>query len=138
MKKLTTLQLKNLKNKLLEEKRKLLLLGKNSYETILERKTGDEVDSATTEYFRNEVLRFRNRDILYLKKVEKSLEKFEKEEFGICISCGEGIKYERLLARPTAECCIHCKEKFEFEESQNFFEKQTKSLGSTINFHDFV
>jgi DnaK suppressor protein len=139
MKKLTSLQIKSLKNKLQEEKMKFLILKKVTSENfILDEKKGDEVDNANEEYYRTEVLRFRNRDALYLKKIEKALLKIQQDEYGFCYYCSESIKYERLLARPTADCCIRCKEKLEFEEKQNIYDRKTKSLSSNVNFHDYV
>jgi hypothetical protein len=42
------------------------------------------------------------------------------------------LKFERLLARPTAEMCIFCKEEAEREESSSFQGRQSKSLGKTV------
>lgn len=93
----------------------------------------DEIDQASTEYERAKMLRFRNRDLFYVKKLEKALLKFDSDEYGICEECGEGIKFERLMARPTAELCISCKDEAEREEFGNFIGRQSKSLGKTVN-----
>ena len=70
----------------------------------------DEVDQASADYERSQQLRFRNRDLFYAKKINKSLEKMAEDEYGICDECGCDIKFERLKARPTAEMCISCKD----------------------------
>lgn len=93
----------------------------------------DEVDQASTEYERAQMLRFRNRDLFYVRKLEKALKKISDEDYGVCEECGEGIKFERLLARPTAELCISCKDEAEREEMGNFVGRQSKSLGKTVN-----
>lgn len=92
----------------------------------------DEVDQASTEYERAKMLRFRNRDLFYVKKLQKALEKIDSDDYGICEDCGATIKFERLLARPTAELCIACKDEAEREELGNFIGRQSKSLGKTV------
>ncbi len=92
----------------------------------------DEVDQASTEYERAKMLRFRNRDLFYVKKLQKALKKIAAEDYGTCEECGEGIKFERLMARPTAELCISCKDEAEREELGSFFGRQSKSLGKTV------
>lgn len=93
----------------------------------------DDVDQASTEYERAQMLRFRNRDLFYVKKLEKALEKIDSADYGICEECGVGIKFERLLARPTAELCINCKDEAEREEQSSFIGRQSKSLGKAVN-----
>lgn len=89
----------------------------------------DEVDQASSEYERSQLLRFRNRDAFYAKKLNKALDRFESDEYGICADCDSDIKFERLMARPTAELCIACKDEAEKEEQGNFIARQSKSLG---------
>lgn len=93
----------------------------------------DDVDQASAEYERSQMLRFRNRDLLYAKKLFHALEKIENHEYGICEECGEDISFARLKARPTAELCITCKDEAEREESANFQGKQSKSLGKQVS-----
>ena len=93
----------------------------------------DDVDQASAEYERSQMLRFRNRDMFYAKKLLHALEKIENGEYGECEECGEYIRFERLKARPTAELCIACKDEAEREESSNFQAKQSKSLGKQVN-----
>lgn len=92
----------------------------------------DEVDQASADYQRAQMLRFRNRDIFYAKKLSKALEKIEAGEYGECEECGCDIRFERLIARPTAELCITCKDEAEKEEQGNFIARQSKSLGKQI------
>lgn len=93
----------------------------------------DEVDQATSDYQRAQMLRFRNRDMFYAKKLKKALEKIEAGEYGECEECGADIKFERLMARPTAEMCIACKDEAEREEQGNFIARQSKSMGKKVN-----
>ncbi len=48
-----------------------------------------------------------------LKEVDEALDKVENGEFGVCRSCGEKIQIKRLLAKPQAEYCIECRQKFD-------------------------
>jgi DnaK suppressor protein len=79
---------------------------------------GDEVDIVSTEKANQMDFRLKARNAIYLKKVRKSLQKIEEGTFGECEDCGAEITYNRLLARPTADLCIHCKEAEEKQENQ--------------------
>jgi len=46
-----------------------------------------------------------------LRDIKKALERIEKDTYGNCAYCGQEIAEERLLARPTSNACIQCKEK---------------------------
>ena len=48
-----------------------------------------------------------------LREIEVALERMQKDEYGICMICGEPIALERLQANPAAVCCIACQEKSE-------------------------
>jgi len=73
----------------------------------------DEVDLASSEAGQSLNLRLRDRELVLLKKIDKTLKKIEEGEFGICERCGEEIGLKRLEARPVAEMCIRCKEELE-------------------------
>jgi DnaK suppressor protein len=132
---LTKKQLDTLKNKLLEEKQSLVF---NDHAGVVElslslQEGSDEVDQSISDYNNSHLLRFRNREVFYSKKIEKALQKFDLNEYGLCSDCGCTIKFERLLARPTAEMCIQCKEEAERDESNNFVARQSKSLGRVVD-----
>ena len=93
----------------------------------------DEVDQASSEYERAQMLRFRNRDMFYIKKLNKALERFDTNEYGLCSDCDCDIKFERLLARPTAELCISCKDEAEKEEQGNFVARQSKTYAKSTS-----
>lgn len=79
---------------------------------------GDEIDVVSTEKENQMDFRLKARNAVYLKKVRKSLHKLEDGTFGECEDCGAEISLNRLMARPTADLCIHCKEAAEKEENQ--------------------
>ncbi len=133
---LTIRQLKTLKEKILAEKERILNSHAVSDEKFLIAKEdqSDDVDLANSDYENSHMLRMRNRGIFYLKKLDKALEKFDTEEYGYCEECGAEIKYERLLARPTAELCIACKEESEMEEMRSLQGRQSKSYTEVVDF----
>lgn len=125
-------QLGMLKDKLLAEAERIrsnFATKKTEYETASVTGGKDEVDSANDSILLAADMRFSNRESLYFKKIMKTLSKIESEQYGMCDECGDAITYTRLLARPTSEMCILCKEESEREENQNFFERRSKSLG---------
>jgi len=133
---LTKTQLNQLKKKLQEERASLLFSGKVSADDFglaTTEDVSDEVDAAVADYEGSHLLRFRNREIFYAKKIEKALKLVDSGEYGECHECGDMIKFERLLARPTAEMCIQCKEEAEREESSNIYGRMSKSLAKTVD-----
>jgi DnaK suppressor protein len=46
-----------------------------------------------------------------LRDIKKALERIENGTYGKCAYCGNEIAAERLLARPTSNACVECKEK---------------------------
>ncbi len=134
---LTKAQLKTLKDKLMEDAERIrsnFLVKKQEYEnTEVSGGAKDEVDSANDNILLSADMRFSNRENLYYKKVMKALSKIETENYGMCDECGGEISFQRLLARPTSEMCIICKEESEKEENQNFFERRSKSLGREMS-----
>lgn len=127
---------KALKDKLLAEAERIRVnfqLKKSEYENNSVTGAKDEVDSANDNILLAADMRFSNRESLYYKKIMKTLSKIETEQYGMCDECGDPITYTRLLARPTSEMCILCKEESEREENQNFFERRSKSLGTVMS-----
>ncbi len=132
---LTKKQVDQLKQKLEEEKSSLIFSNNLSAEEfgLATDDVNDETDAAIADYEGSHLLRFRNREVFYIKKIDKALKKIEKGEYGECIDCGGTIRFERLWARPTAEMCIQCKEEAEKEESHSISGRQSKSYGKTLD-----
>lgn len=53
-----------------------------------------------------------------MKKIEKTINKLDSDDFGYCEDCGEEIGIKRLEARPTADLCVNCKLLAEIKEKQ--------------------
>jgi DnaK suppressor protein len=92
----------------------------------------DEVDQATTDTEQAMRMRLRNREMLYLKKIDEALQRINDKTFGECDSCGEDIEPRRLEARPTATLCVGCKEDEERREFINSGGRRHKSLGDSM------
>lgn len=128
-------EVETLKKALLEQKERITtkLSQEFSHYHIKKSETKDSVDEANENILVSFNTRLTNRENLYLKKVLKSLAKFEKDEYGVCEECGGEIPFGRLNARLTSELCIVCKEESEAEEMHNVYQKRSKSLGKTLS-----
>ncbi|PQA52099.1 RNA polymerase-binding protein DksA [Amnimonas aquatica] len=78
----------------------------------------DPNDRATQEEEFSLELRTRDRERKLIKKIDKTLESIEKDDYGYCDDCGVEIGIRRLEARPTATLCIDCKSLQEIKEKQ--------------------
>lgn len=78
----------------------------------------DPVDRAAQEEEFSLELRTRDRERKLIKKIEKTMQKIEEDDFGYCNTCGIEIGIRRLEARPTADQCIDCKTLAEIKEKQ--------------------
>jgi DnaK suppressor protein len=78
----------------------------------------DPADRASQEEESALELRARDRERKLIKKIDKTLQLIEDEEYGWCESCGVEIGVKRLEARPTADMCVDCKTLAEIKEKQ--------------------
>lgn len=131
---LTKKQLKSLMDLVQAERDRIFnkLNLESSGQTFIKDKSGDEVDSANDDIMRKTELRFATREMLYLKKLNKTIRLMDTDEYGMCDECGAQISFTRLSARPTSTMCITCKEESERDELQNYQGRMSKSL-STMN-----
>lgn len=93
----------------------------------------DEGDQAQEEVSQTLKIQLRNREKLYLKKIEQALGRVEDKTYGDCESCGEFIGMKRLEARPTATLCISCKTLQEKDELRSVDGLKHKSQPQTID-----
>jgi DnaK suppressor protein len=78
----------------------------------------DPADRASQEEEFSLELRTRDRERKLIKKIDKTLELLETDEYGYCETCGVEIGIRRLEARPTATQCVDCKTLAEIKEKQ--------------------
>lgn len=130
---LTDKQIKHLKDTLLKAKEDIMNRQSAQEDYCLDKnELSDPLDEASINVQTSHQLRFRNRELFYLKKINQSLHRIEAGTYGLCEECGIEIGNDRLVARPTAEMCINCKEESELSEKNNFYSKKSKSLGKTL------
>ena len=63
-------------------------------------------------------LRNRDRERKLIKKIDKTVEMIDTNDYGYCEQCGVEIGIRRLEARPTATLCVDCKTLDEIRERQ--------------------
>ena len=78
----------------------------------------DPADRASQEEEFSLELRTRDRERKLIKKIDKTLELLEADDYGFCDACGVEIGIRRLEARPTANLCVDCKTLDEIKEKQ--------------------
>jgi len=78
----------------------------------------DPNDRATQESDIALELRNRDRERKLIKKIDETIAKIDKDDYGYCDNCGVEIGLKRLEARPTATLCIDCKTLDEMRERQ--------------------
>jgi DnaK suppressor protein len=78
----------------------------------------DPNDRATQESDIALELRNRDRERKLIKKIDETIAKIERDDYGYCENCGVEIGLRRLEARPTATLCIDCKTLDEMREKQ--------------------
>ena len=78
----------------------------------------DPLDRANVEGDFALELRTRDRERKLIRKIEKSIDELESDDYGFCEDCGAEIGIRRLEARPTATKCIDCKTFQEIREQQ--------------------
>lgn len=78
----------------------------------------DPADRASQEEEFSLELRTRDRERKLIKKIDKTIELIEADDYGFCDACGVEIGIRRLEARPTATLCVDCKTIDEIKEKQ--------------------
>ncbi|TMH79391.1 MAG: RNA polymerase-binding protein DksA [Betaproteobacteria bacterium] len=63
-------------------------------------------------------LRNRDRERKLIKKIDETIARIDKDDYGYCENCGIEIGLKRLEVRPTATLCIDCKTLDELREKQ--------------------
>jgi DnaK suppressor protein len=78
----------------------------------------DPADRATQEEEFSIELRTRDRERQLIRKIDKTVDRIDQEDYGYCDTCGVEIGLRRLEARPTATQCVDCKTLDEIKERQ--------------------
>lgn len=118
---------------LFEQQRSMILESRSLIDTDIQIQPddlADEVDATSSELEATMKIRLRNRETLFLKKIDESLRKIQAGTFGVCEDCEEDIELKRLEARPTSTLCVNCKEMQEHQEHVHIDGRRHKSVGS--------
>lgn len=78
----------------------------------------DPADRASQEEEFSLELRTRDRERKLIKKIDKTIDLIDNDDYGFCDACGVEIGIRRLEARPTATLCVDCKTIDEIKEKQ--------------------
>jgi RNA polymerase-binding protein DksA len=54
-----------------------------------------------------------DRQVNEMRAIESARKQIGAGEYGVCGDCSEDIRFERLLAYPTATRCVNCQQKYE-------------------------
>lgn len=76
----------------------------------------DPSDRASQESDIDVELHTRDREGKLIKKIEETIARIDKQQYGYCENCRVEIGLKRLEARPTAALCIDCKKLAELRE----------------------
>ena len=79
----------------------------------------DPNDRASQESDISLELRNRDRERKLIKKIDETIARIDKDDYGYCENCGIEIGLKRLEVRPTATLCIDCKTLEEQREKQS-------------------
>lgn len=130
-----TSEMRNKYKTLFENQRNALLQSNSLIKEefhIQQEEMADESDWTAMELESSMRMRLRNREALFLKKIDEALMRISDGTFGDCETCGEEIDARRLDARPTATLCVQCKEEQERKEQIHIDGHQHKSVGRKI------
>jgi DnaK suppressor protein len=103
--------------RLLETKRKELLVGTSDRDEIAIESAAEDFDRLQQQLNREVAIRNLDRQATLLKSVQAAIARCKDKSFGVCLRCDEPIPEKRLKALPWAAYCIPCQEKIEAQRA---------------------
>jgi RNA polymerase-binding protein DksA len=94
----------------IEQLRDLAEFGEEKSE-LIDKYSSHLADQGTDSIGREEAFLLISRELQYLRRIDNALKLMDRGQYGICKICSKKISHERLVAVPTTEICIKCKEK---------------------------
>lgn len=85
---------------------------------LLNGEPGDAGDESMANALADFNLAILDRHIDEIRDIEAALQRIRRDEYGVCIDCGEDVTFPRLMAYPTAKRCIVCQEQREKQYAQ--------------------
>ena len=77
----------------------------------------EELDQASATQSQAVSLRVMDKEVKLLKEINRALEKFDNDEYGLCEGSGEPIGYRRLKAVPWTRYSVEYKEQREQQQT---------------------
>ena len=105
---MTKANLKQIKQRLLEEREALIGKLNGNDLSIDDSETPDPVDLAVRNYSKNVMLAVSENESKQLVLIDEALRRIEDEEYGECQNCENAINPKRLAAIPWARYCLDC------------------------------
>lgn len=102
--------LKEVKQRLLDERASLIDKLKDNDLSVDDSETPDPVDLAVRNYSKNVMLAVSENESRQLALIDEALIRVEDEEYGQCQNCEQEINPKRLAAIPWARYCLSCQE----------------------------
>jgi DnaK suppressor protein len=102
--------LKEVKQRLLDERSSLIEKLKDNDLSVDDSETPDPVDLAVRNYSKNVMLAVSENESRQLALIDEALLRVEDDEYGLCQNCEQEINPKRLAAIPWARYCLNCQE----------------------------
>ncbi|HMQ05347.1 MAG TPA: TraR/DksA family transcriptional regulator [Pyrinomonadaceae bacterium] len=102
--------LKDVKQRLLEERALLVDKLKDNDLSVDDSETPDPVDLAVRNYSKNVMLAVSENESRQLALIDEALMRVEDNDYGLCQNCEDEITPKRLAAIPWARYCLNCQE----------------------------
>jgi RNA polymerase-binding protein DksA len=83
----------------------------------------DLEDESIADLFTDLNITLLDRHVQETRDINSALIRIDKGTYGICAECSGPIGYDRLMAYPTAERCVHCQEVYEKTHAGNLHPK---------------
>lgn len=77
-------------------------------EMVVEDEVDDEATQASRSRNRDLTMITMERKIRNISEIEKALERIDKKEYGVCLTCEKTIPDNRLWAVPWTRLCVDC------------------------------
>lgn len=110
---MSKLNLKEITQKLIEERENILTKLSSNDLSVDDSETPDPVDLAVRNYSKNVMLAVSENESKQLLLINEALERIEDDEYGLCQNCESEINPKRLNAVPWARYCLDCQQLLE-------------------------
>ncbi|HWO97097.1 MAG TPA: TraR/DksA C4-type zinc finger protein [Bacillus sp. (in: firmicutes)] len=130
---LTEIQMKQLKNRLIEMKHELTSRQQEIQLSSMDEATGElnsgldnhMADSSTELYERQKEQTLEEADEERLNEIKEALERMVEGTYGVCVDTGEKIPFERLKALPYAKRTAKAQEEYEQGQKDGLTNEQS-------------